>query len=714
MNESRTRVGLFVPGESTGERTKAREWADRRFRVERVGPADLTDDAPGPDVVWWHCETPPAAVPEGALAALKSTVRAGGRLLLGLRGMAAVPDLGIDPVGPDEAGVAAVEEPTGLLWRSLHADHPAVASFDGLRVRLADDGTAPYARYRDLVPAEGEVLAATVRGDRDRPEETSAVAWHPGDGMVLGVGAPLLFDADLDGRYREARDAFVAGALEWLAGGADGRYARPASGRDFERHRGRLRGDPHRPRYHLSPPANWLNDPNGLVRFGGRYHVFYQYNPGGPYHHSIHWGHATSEDLVHWRDEPVALTPSPDGPDRDGCWSGCAVVEDGIPSVLYTGGRGRDQLPCLARAADDSLRTWTKHADNPVIPAPPEEPDLVGSEHWRAEFRDHAVWRADGTWFHLVGSGVADVGGTALLYTGETLTDWTYRGPILTGDWEGAGPVWECPELLGLGESDLLHVSNYEDVRYFLGEFDGSSFDVERRGLLDHGDFYAPQSMADGDRYLTWGWLPEARDFDAQWDAGWSGTLSVPRVLDVVDGRLRQRPAPELTRLRERRLLDGETPSLSGGERRPLDASGRRLELSLELSLADADAAVLSVFASPDRTEATEIRYTRDSRLVVDRSAASEDPRATTDPQSMPVPPADEPLELRVFLDGSTVEIFANERRCLTSRVYPTRADSTGLSLASEGGRATARGLSVWALGDAWPRVDDGSNGVCQ
>ena len=109
MNESRTRVGLFVPGESTGERTKAREWADRRFRVERVGPADLTDDAPGPDVVWWHCETPPAAVPEGALAALKSTVRAGGRLLLGLRGMAAVPDLGIDPVGPDEAGVAAVE-----------------------------------------------------------------------------------------------------------------------------------------------------------------------------------------------------------------------------------------------------------------------------------------------------------------------------------------------------------------------------------------------------------------------------------------------------------------------------------------------------------------------------------------------------------------------------------------------------------------------------
>ncbi|MEF8852644.1 MAG: glycoside hydrolase family 32 protein [Haloarculaceae archaeon] len=709
MDESRTRVGVVGTGESTAEETAALNWAERRYRAERVDPESLGSDSRDPAVVWWHCEGR-SDRREGALAALESYVRGGGGLLLSLRGMAAVADLGFDPVAPDEVGVAPVAEPTGPLWRSLHADHPAVASFDDLRIRLADRGTAPYARYADVIPAEGEVLAATVTGGREDPEDTSVVAWYPGDGAVLGVGSPLVFDADLGEGYREARDAFTAGAIESLGGGVDGRYARPESGSDFERLRERLRADSHRPRYHVSPPANWLNDPNGLIRHDGRYHVFYQYNPGGPYHDSIHWGHAVSDDLVHWRDEPVALTPSPDGPDRDGCWSGCAVVEDGTPSVVYTGGRGRDQLPCLARATDDALRTWRKHAENPIIPAAPDEPELVSSDHWRAEFRDHAVWREGDTWYHLVGSGVTGVGGTALLYTGEALTDWTYRGPILTGDWEGAGPVWECPELLRFDESDLLHVSNYEDVHYFLGEFDAESFDVDTRGLLDYGEFYAPQSMVDGDRYLTWGWLPEARDFDAQWDAGWSGTLSVPRVLDVADGRLRQRPAPELTALRERRLAERGTLALSGGERRRLDASGRRLELSLTLSIDDADAAVLSVFESLDRTERTDLRYTRDSRLVVDRSAASDDPRASTAPQSMPVPPADDPLELRVYLDGSTVEVFANERHCLTSRVYPTREDSRGLSVASEGGRARVSDLSVWALGEGWPRVDAGGD----
>jgi beta-fructofuranosidase len=96
--------------------------------------------------------------------------------------------------------------------------------------------------------------------------------------------------------------------------------------------------DPQRPRYHFLPPANWMHDPNGLIQWGTTYHLFYQYNPNGPFHGTIHWGHATSEDLVHWRHLPIALTPTPGGADADGCWSGCALNDDGIPTLLAEGG----------------------------------------------------------------------------------------------------------------------------------------------------------------------------------------------------------------------------------------------------------------------------------------------------------------------------------------------------------------------------------------
>ncbi|MBO4249560.1 glycoside hydrolase family 32 protein, partial [Halomicrobium sp. IBSBa] len=138
------------------------------------------------------------------------------------------------------------------------------------------------------------------------------------------------------------------------------------------------------------------------------------------------------------------------------------------------------------------------------------------------------------------------------LYESSDLRNWEYQGPILTGDRDTAGTVWECPELLDFGDRQLLHISNYEDVVYFLGTYEDGEFDADRRDKLDHGDFYAPQSMwTDDGRILTWGWLPEARDVSGQWNAGWSGAMSLPRELSLADdGGLCQRPAPELTELR--------------------------------------------------------------------------------------------------------------------------------------------------------------------
>ncbi|MFD1685425.1 glycoside hydrolase family 32 protein [Halobellus litoreus] len=699
------RVGFVVDGGPSDRQEAARAWASARYRLDVIGTDDLAPSMPY-DVIWWHTDEELLDIDATVARALEEYVRGGGGLLLGLRAVSAVEPLGIDSVAPDAVGTRSVSAPTGLLWRSVYDDHPAVEGFDGLRIPIADHGTVPFARYESVLPAEGEVLASTVEGEHDRPVQTSVVSWHHGDGAVLGAST-LAFRADPAPEYAANRDRVAEGFVESLAAGPDPRFDRPTDRAGFERLRARLRDDPHRPRYHVTSPANWINDPNGLIEHEGQYHVFYQYNPAGPYHHAIHWGHAVSDDLVHWRDEPLALAPSPDGPDRDGCWSGCAIDDGGAPTLLYTGGRGRRQLPCLATATDGSLRSWIKDTENPIIEEAPTDIDVLETEHWEAEFRDHCVWREDGLWHQIIGSGVTGVGGTALHYTAENLRDWTYEGPLLVGEGPDAGAVWECPELLRLGEKELLHVSNYETVLYFVGERRDGGFEVESRGVLDHGDFYAPQSMRVDDGYLTWGWLPEARDDETQWDAGWSGALSVPRRIEIDEsGELRQRPAAELTALRGTQYVDGTSRSLRD-ERQELPASGRALELTATISLRDADAVTLSVFESPDRRERTEIRYTAANELIVDRSNASEDPRVQSDEQRLEVTPYDEPLSLRLFLDGSVIEAFVNDRHCLTSRVYPTRDDSTGVAVEAAGGRAEITDLSVWELEDAWSASED-------
>lgn len=701
-----TRVGLLVDGYPSDRQEEAREWAEGRYNVEILDLDQLSLPLPH-DVLWWHRESTLTEIDERTASVLAGYVRRGGGLLLSLRAVSAVTSLGFDTVSPDSIGTRTITTPTGPLWRTVYDDHPAIEEFGGLRIPITDRGVVPYARYEDVHPAEGETLASTVEGEHDRPVQTSVVSWSPDEGSVLGA-SELAFSPDIAAFCADNRDCFVEGLIDSLADGPTSQFERPESGEEFDRLRARLSNDIQRPRYHITSPANWLNDPNGLIELDGTYHVFYQYNPGGPYHNAIHWGHVTSQDLVHWKDEPIALSPSHDGPDRDGCWSGCAFENDGEPTILYTGGRERRQLPCLATAADANLRSWTKDRSNPIIEAPPDGVDVLETEHWQAEFRDHCVWHEDDRWHQLIGSGVTDVGGTVFQYSSEGLESWNYEGQLLTADWPDAGSVWECPELLRFEEWDLLHVSNYEAVPYFIGNRQDGAFEVASRGVLDHGDFYAPQSMTVEDGYLTWGWLPEARDPEAQWDAGWSGTLSVPRRINIDEsGEITQRPAPQLTALREETYIDSELTSLDD-ERWTPQVSGRALELDLTIALRDADSVTISVFESPDRRERTKIRYSAANELVIDRSAASQDPRAHSDEQRMTITPYDEPVSLRVFLDGSTVEVFANERHCLTSRVYPTREDSTGISFAAAGGRADLVDASVWRLGEGFERPTAG------
>jgi beta-fructofuranosidase len=472
--------------------------------------------------------------------------------------------------------------------------------------------------------------------------------------------------------------------------------------------------DPHRPRYHFLPPSGWMNDPNGLIYWKAHYHLFYQYVPNDPPWETKHWGHAVSTDLVHWLDLPIALAPTPGGPDQDGCFSGCAVNHDGVPTLIYTGVRGDHQLPCLATSSDD-LITWQKYPGNPVITAPPQDLNLLA-------FRDHTLWKEKTTWYQLIGAGIRGVGGTVLLYRSPNLVDWEYMHPLYTGDRNRSEPVWtgsmwECPDFFPLNDKFVLLVSVYDDSRFreqaykeslhyavaLVGSYADHTFSPRTQSSIDYGGhFYAPQTMLvpTGRRYL-WGWLWEGRSDEAQWAAGWSGVMSLPRVLSLsADNTLKLEPAPELNQLRgfHQRVMNLSIPPTSlmqlGG------VQGDCLEIQAELVPDEATELGIGVRCAPDGTEQTLIRYDcLQGRLLIDRQRSSMSEDVQRDIRTGPLTlAAGEPLLLHIFLDRSVIEVFANYRLCMTSRVYPSRTDSLGVGLFALGGSARIKVLDVWEM----------------
>jgi beta-fructofuranosidase len=472
--------------------------------------------------------------------------------------------------------------------------------------------------------------------------------------------------------------------------------------------------DSHRPRYHFQPPSGWMNDPNGLIYWKGFYHLFYQYVPNDPPWERKHWGHAASTDLVHWNNLPIALAPTPGGPDQDGCFSGCAVNYNGVPTLIYTGVRGDQQLPCVATSPDD-LISWQKYPGNPVIAMPPRDLDLIA-------FRDHTLWKEEATWYQLVGSGIKGIGGTVLLYRSPNLLEWEYMYPFFTGDRSRCEPVWtgsmwECPDFFALDDKYVLIVSVYDDSRFheraykgsllyavtFVGDYTDRTFTPLTQSIIDYGGyFYAPQTMLDPNgRRLQFGWLWEGRGDEAQWIAGWSGVMSLPRVLSLsVDKMLRFEPAPELKQLRGTHQCLKDLAILPTSLRQFKEIHGECLEIQVEFILDEATEVGIGVRCSTDGAEQTLIRYDRlQGMLHIDRQRSSLSEDVERDIRSGPLAlAAGEALFLHIFLDRSVIEVFANYRLCMSSRIYPSRTDSLGVGFFARGGNARIKALDVWEM----------------
>lgn len=495
----------------------------------------------------------------------------------------------------------------------------------------------------------------------------------------------------------------LAGTVPWSASIPDG----PAL-------RARALGDRLRPQYHFTAPAGWLNDPNGVCQWDGTYHLFYQYNPYFAGHHQICWGHATSTDLVRWTDRPIALRPSR-GPDQHGCWSGVLVNDGGRPVIVYSGNHAGTQTACLA-VGDATLSTWRKDPANPVI-APPESVPLTA-------FRDHCVWREDGGWRQLIGSGIRGEGGAAFLYASDDLREWRLIGPLVVGDAQAVpdldplwtGTMWECVDFFRLradgstaapdDESEEPHVlifSAWDAGRTMhplvaTGRYVQSRFEIEGYQRLDLGGrhAYAPQSFVDEQgRRILWSWMQEARDLETQLQACWSGAMALPRVLRLdKHGLIRQAPVPELEAARGAELT-------WDGDERGWTSSGVQIEFAFEATVPMGAEVQIDLLASPGGEEHTSAVLRRDREgalsIEVDRSRSSLG-AADLDRSAHYglVPYSAERVGVRGFVDRSSVELFV-DGVALTTRVYPTRADAREIRVLPEGG-ARVGDLAGWHM----------------
>jgi len=480
-------------------------------------------------------------------------------------------------------------------------------------------------------------------------------------------------------------------------------------------------GDRHRPQYHAMPDFGWMNEPHGAFYYQGQYHLFFQKNPFGPFWHQIHWGHWVSPNMVHWRELPMALAPEDDTLAPDGIWSGSATYKkDGTPMLFFTAGndsapvRERSAVAWPKNSADPELVQWEKH---PVPVTVQEEGN--GS---KGDFRDPFVFRDDegDRWFQLVASREPGRSGTALVYESTDLMNWKARGPLFTIDpvkYPAFDRTWELPLLLPIGKGrdgrprHAFLVDVKAQAYYWTGVFDSASArfipDSEAPRVFDLGEnhFSGPTGFVDPKtgRSIVFSIAQGQRTARQEWDSGWAHNAGLPIALGIgADGDLRLAPIAELASLRQELLLDLSHVTAATAAARLAGVKGDLLEVELELAPAPGNTTPRSLVLrkTPDNAERTTLVIDQaNKRFEIDRTHTTLDPEARSrGVQGGAFDARGEHLRLRVFLDRSMIEAYLNERKSLTSRVYPSRLDATGLALNAAPGDRIVK-LRVWRMG---------------
>ena len=464
--------------------------------------------------------------------------------------------------------------------------------------------------------------------------------------------------------------------------------------------------------YHIMAPANWINDPNGLIQYKGEYHAFYQHHPYDENWGPMHWGHVKSKDLVNWEHCPVALAPG-DEFDKGGCFSGSAVDDNGNLVLIYTGHNYIDkekdtfyENQNIAISKDGGV-TFEKYENNPVIAKPP-----VDSIH---HFRDPKVWKHEDKWYMVLGNSTKDNIGRVILYVSSDLYNWDYVGVLATSKGE-LGYMWECPDFFKLGDKYVLSFSpqgiekkegkypNLFQTGYIVGDYDYSKNEFVHGEFneLDNGhDFYAVQTFLDDKgRRIAIGWMDMwESDMPTKQD-GWCGALTIPRELTLSsDDKIMMNPVEELKDLREESILEEKDINVYENKSYQLKTNERMMEINLEFDLSKFESDKIGVKIKGIDEEELSLNYNRNSsELILDCSKCGKN----KDSVRRAILNNEDKLSLRIFIDRSSVEVFVNNGEAtITSRIYPKNKFDE-LEICSNGNGAKVKGIEVWKLRDVW------------
>ncbi|MBR2259495.1 MAG: glycoside hydrolase family 32 protein [Blautia sp.] len=471
-----------------------------------------------------------------------------------------------------------------------------------------------------------------------------------------------------------------------------------------------------RPAFHLTPRVGWMNDPNGFCRYQGKYHMFYQYYPFASHWDSMHWGHAVSEDLLHWTAVPAALAPD-EAYDYNGCFSGSAIeMKDGKHLLMYTGVRleiGKDgrkhevQTQCVA--IGDGV-DYEKYSQNPVL----DESDLPEGAS-RQDFRDpKMIRRKDGSLISLIGSRPADGSGQILIYKSQDGISWKYWKTLIKNECR-YGKMWECPDFFELDGKWVLLTSpqdmlpegfeyhNGNGTLCVIGTCDEENMDFteEHNQSIDYGiDFYAPQTVLteDGRRVMI-GWMQN-------WDAcamrepedPWAGQMSLPRELSIRNGRLYQWPIREIEDMRCN-PVSFENVIISGKQQFE-GISGRRIDMELEIEPVPGEELFqkFSVWFAQNKTYHTGVSFRPlESTLKIDRKFSGSR-RAIVHQRRAKVYAPDHKIRLRLILDRYSAEVFINDGEQVMSATLYTPQEANGISFQTIGGGRARINVRKWDL----------------
>lgn len=470
----------------------------------------------------------------------------------------------------------------------------------------------------------------------------------------------------------------------------------------------------YRPQFHFSPAVNWTNDPNGLLYYKGQYHIFYQHNPFGNVWGHMSWGHAVSNDAIHWKHLPLAIPEEKDTM----IFSGTCIYDEKNSSglgtaahpplvAIYTGHvEGKNQSQCLAFSNDDGIH-WTKYAGNPIL-------DLH-----KKDFRDPKVfWYAPKQYWVM--ALMYPVEHEVHFYRSSNLLQWTELskfGPA--GDTTG---VWECPDLTEVPVKDqpgktkwLLQTSQNATMQYFIGSFDGVQFTAEptAKPIMrpDHGtDYYAAinfNQLPAGQAPLSIGWVNNWNYANDIPTTPWKGAMSIPRSLSVrnVNGNwdLLQEPIEAIKKLRlpAFRIMNKRVAD----KIQPLGFRSRQCEI--ETTILPGATTVSGIRIAAGLGHELEIGYDAwQGVLYLDRSRTTiqdfNPAFARLHIAEVPVELKDGKLKLHVFFDNSIVELFVNggEKVCTMQIFSGPREDQ--FHLFSRGGETKFLSFEAWPFRSAW------------